>query len=133
MAELRVGKVLAFALANKAELISAFTVGLLAFYLDLARSNPLGDIPGPFLARFTKLWLAKQYCAGHYEQTNITLHEKYGRPDLPWGHANWPNLFNILDPRTHGRDQQRIAKPYAMSSLVGYEAHVDDCTNIFKA
>jgi hypothetical protein len=44
---------------------------------DLMR-DPLRDIPGPFLARFTRLWLLRQYVKGKFQKTNLQLHEQYG-------------------------------------------------------
>lgn len=40
--------------------------------------DPLRRVPGPFLARFTRLWLLRQYAKGDYEKTNILLHRKFG-------------------------------------------------------
>ena len=46
---------------------------LLQFILD-----PLRDVPGPFLARFTRLWYFIELYKGSFELTNIELHKKYG-------------------------------------------------------
>lgn len=40
--------------------------------------SPLRSVPGPFLARFGRLWYFRQLYAGNFHQTNITLHQKYG-------------------------------------------------------
>ncbi|KAH7016686.1 hypothetical protein EDB80DRAFT_873425 [Ilyonectria destructans] len=40
--------------------------------------DPLKSQPGPFLARFTRLWLIRQFIWGDYHKTNIELHRKYG-------------------------------------------------------
>lgn len=40
--------------------------------------DPLRDIPGPFLARFTRLWYLLELYKGRFELTNIELHKKYG-------------------------------------------------------
>jgi hypothetical protein len=40
--------------------------------------NPLRDIPGPLLARFTRLWEFKQALAGTMAETLIELHQKHG-------------------------------------------------------
>lgn len=42
--------------------------------------DPLRNVPGPFLARYTRLWLLRQYMKGDFEKTNISLHNKYGTP-----------------------------------------------------
>ena len=46
---------------------------LLQFTLD-----PLRDIPGPLLARFTRLWYFIEIYKGSFELTEIELHKKYG-------------------------------------------------------
>jgi hypothetical protein len=53
---------------------AAFVIYLLVqFVLD-----PLRDIPGPFLARFTRLWYFIEIYMGSFELTEIELHKKYG-------------------------------------------------------
>lgn len=34
--------------------------------------------PGPFLARFTDLWLASRQIKGDFQTENVELHKKYG-------------------------------------------------------
>lgn len=46
---------------------------LLQFILD-----PLRNIPGPFFARFTRLWYFIEIYKGRFELTEIELHKKYG-------------------------------------------------------
>ncbi|KAJ4509695.1 Pisatin demethylase [Exophiala dermatitidis] len=40
--------------------------------------DPLRDVPGPFWARFTRLWYLKEIAGGRFEKTNVQLHNKYG-------------------------------------------------------
>lgn len=40
--------------------------------------DPLHSIPGPWAARFTRLWYFYQIYRGTYERVNITLHKRYG-------------------------------------------------------
>ncbi|PKY06141.1 pisatin demethylase [Aspergillus campestris IBT 28561] len=40
--------------------------------------DPLRRVPGPWLARFTRLWELVQICGGHFEQINLDLHRRYG-------------------------------------------------------
>jgi hypothetical protein len=47
--------------------------GLLQYLLD-----PLRSLPGPFLARFSRLWYFFELYKGSFEETNIELHKKYG-------------------------------------------------------
>ncbi|KAL3454831.1 cytochrome P450 [Aspergillus insuetus] len=107
-------------------------------------TDPLLDISAPFLARFTRLWLAYQYATGQYGQTNIQLHRRYGRIG-----RIAPNQYSIDDPsalkvlyghgsqlhkpRSHGAMRRKLAKPYAMSSLVGCEPYVNECAGLLKS
>lgn len=54
-------------------IVILFVYFLLQYILD-----PLRDIPGPFLARFTRLWYFLEIYKGTYELTDIELHKKYG-------------------------------------------------------
>ncbi|KAL0937232.1 cytochrome p450 pisatin [Colletotrichum truncatum] len=59
----------------------AVPIFLLLFILSRALRallDPLRKQPGPFAARFTRLWLLRQYTRGDYRKTNIELHKKYG-------------------------------------------------------
>ncbi|TVY12611.1 Pisatin demethylase [Lachnellula arida] len=40
--------------------------------------DPLRHLPGPRIARFTRLWYLYQIYQGRFEQVNIELHRKYG-------------------------------------------------------
>lgn len=40
--------------------------------------TPIRDIPGPFLASFSKLWQVYQLWKGHIEEELIYLHKKHG-------------------------------------------------------
>jgi hypothetical protein len=50
---------------------------VLYFIVDFIR-DPLRDIPGPVLARFTRLWYFIEIYKGSFEVTNVELHKKYG-------------------------------------------------------
>lgn len=41
-------------------------------------ASPLRGIPGPFTARFSRLWYFNRVNKGHFEKDNTTLHKKYG-------------------------------------------------------
>lgn len=53
--------------------VSILIYGLLQYTLD-----PLRSIPGPFLARFSRLWYTLEIYKGSFEETNIELHRRYG-------------------------------------------------------
>ena len=40
--------------------------------------DPLREVPGPCLARFTRLWYFIEIYKGGFELTEIELHKKYG-------------------------------------------------------
>src|SRR5271168_328983 len=50
---------------------------ILYFIIDFIK-DPLRDIPGPLLARFTRLWYFIEIYKGSFELTNVELHKKYG-------------------------------------------------------
>ncbi|KAK4690313.1 hypothetical protein P7C71_g6448, partial [Lecanoromycetidae sp. Uapishka_2] len=58
-----------------------------------AYATPLRSVPGPFLAKFTRLWLAKAIASRKFDQINIELHRKYG-PVVRIA----PNEYSIDDP-----------------------------------
>ncbi|KAK5058837.1 hypothetical protein LTR84_011101 [Exophiala bonariae] len=43
-----------------------------------ALATPLRDLPGPFTARFTRLWYLKNVWRGDFEKVNVRLHQRYG-------------------------------------------------------
>lgn len=40
--------------------------------------HPLANVPGPFLASFSRLWMVKHSHDGNMHRTMIAMHEKYG-------------------------------------------------------
>ncbi|KAL2864771.1 cytochrome P450 [Aspergillus lucknowensis] len=51
---------------------------LVTFFYTSYTSRSLFSIPGPFWARFSRLWYFHRVWKGHFEEDNIHLHEKYG-------------------------------------------------------
>ncbi|RDW71427.1 hypothetical protein BP6252_07990 [Coleophoma cylindrospora] len=51
---------------------------LLAYYILPVLLDPLREIPGPFLARFSRLWYFLEIYKGSYEITDIDLHKRHG-------------------------------------------------------
>ncbi|KAF4458285.1 Cytochrome P450, partial [Fusarium albosuccineum] len=121
-------------------------------------TSPLRNIPGPFLARFSRLWYLYQSYAGNFHLKNIELHRKHGRivrlapntysisePDKTvygagsrfeknawyeaWKHPD-PKSFTLFADRNikrHNDSRRRVQNLYSMSTLVSYEAPVNDC------
>lgn len=69
------------------------TVFYFLYSLYAALSSPLRSVPGPFLARFTRLWYLRRVSKGQFEKENIALHRKYG-PIV----RLTPNMYSIDAP-----------------------------------
>lgn len=67
--------------------------GLYAVYTLLAALlDPCRKVPGPFLARFTRLWYFHKVWQGKFEEVNIALHKQHG-PVVRLA----PNMYSIDD------------------------------------
>ena len=64
--------------------------------------DPLRDIPGPFFARFTTLWMVRYFIKGDFEQINVALHAQYGKLRA---------LFSVKPGRSKAK-QSRTNCPY---------------------
>lgn len=80
-------------------LVVALGCGRALYAIVSAAISPTRRIPGPFLARFTRLWYFHSVWTGQHEKTNIALHRKYakGRFHAPIVRPG-PNLFPIIEP-----------------------------------
>lgn len=57
-----------------------------------AYSLPLSDIPGPWIAKFTRLWLMQAISTRSWDKINIRLHRQYGGfKTLSWYTLELPN------------------------------------------
>ena len=52
---------------------------LIIHSISSALLSPLRQQPGPFFARFSRLWYLEKVWRGDFESTNIGLHKKYGK------------------------------------------------------
>ncbi|KAK5553515.1 hypothetical protein LTR46_008490 [Exophiala xenobiotica] len=59
-------------------MLSAAVVGLLLRSLYLHLSSPLSRVPGPFIAKFSRWWLAYHGWRGDFHRLLTSLHERYG-------------------------------------------------------
>lgn len=69
--------------------------GVIFWALYTARKtylDPLRDVDGPLIARFSGLWYLKKIFDGKFELVNITLHKEYG-PVVRIA----PNVYSIDD------------------------------------
>lgn len=58
--------------------VGSFLGLFFVYYLFAYLRDPLRSVPGPFWARFTRLWYLKQVAGGHFEKTNVELHRRHG-------------------------------------------------------
>lgn len=85
-----------------------------------AYATPLRSVPGPFLAKFTRLWLAKAIASRKFDKINIELHRKYG-PVVRIA----PNEYSINDPDAaniiyRSRDQLLKVPPFISQSIASH-------------
>ena len=59
--------------------IGVITISLLLYDTYRVVSDPLRKVPGPFWARYTRLWEVYHVRKGHFHSLNVELHEKYGK------------------------------------------------------
>ncbi|RAH56334.1 cytochrome P450 [Aspergillus piperis CBS 112811] len=59
--------------------LSALALGLVLWVFVRRALSTDRDIPGPFLARFTRLWYLRQMTRGDFQYTNIRLHRDHGK------------------------------------------------------
>jgi uncharacterized membrane protein len=59
-------------------LVLLFSSIFILYFLLQYTLDPLRDIPGPFLTRFTRWWYFFEIYKGSFEVTNVGLHKKYG-------------------------------------------------------
>lgn len=74
---------LAFEVSPQSALLLLF-LSLTTFYFVWAVYSllwhPYADIPGPFWAKVSRLWLARQVLRGDIDKIQRALHETHGRP-----------------------------------------------------
>ncbi|KAI1868030.1 uncharacterized protein JN550_006518 [Neoarthrinium moseri] len=73
-------------------LVSCLLGTRLILYVYQLLASPLWSIPGPWPARFTKLWYFWKLRGGHFEAVNKDLHDKYG-PIVRYA----PNRYSFND------------------------------------
>lgn len=97
------------ALASLALLVPFVAI---VFRIWRALATPLRDIPGPFAARFTRLWYLKNVWRGDFEKVNVRLHDRYG-PIVRIA----PNEYSIDDSEAskiiygHGTSFTKVPSP----------------------
>ncbi|PYH93221.1 cytochrome P450 [Aspergillus ellipticus CBS 707.79] len=59
--------------------VSAVVLGIFLIVVLRRGLSQDRDIPGPFLARFSRLWYMRQMIRGDFQYTNIRLHQDHGK------------------------------------------------------
>ena len=73
-----------------------FCLAILPWFIQTlynAYATPLRGVPGPWLAKFTRIWLFRAINSRKFERINLHLHQKYG-PVVRIA----PNEYSIDDP-----------------------------------
>ncbi|KAK4051579.1 hypothetical protein OIV83_002719 [Microbotryomycetes sp. JL201] len=129
----------------------AFTVYLILRTIYLVTLHPLASVPGPWLARISDVWKARETAKGRYVTSLRRAHEKWGRivrigpnevsvvapEDLKqmYGHGTrWTKgpfypawsigergHFSHTDPHLHGLGRRAVAAAYSTNNLLGLE------------
>lgn len=106
--------------------ISVGAVLVLAVFKILCRvysalSSPLRDAPGPFMARFTRLWKLSAIYGGRFEEINVQLHQKYGLTSRnSCGSAlDLPDFFSLGPIVRIAPNEYSIDDPDAVSIIYG--------------
>ncbi|KAG7527828.1 hypothetical protein FFLO_06571 [Filobasidium floriforme] len=133
---------------------SAAMILLLTFSLSPERK--LDKYPGPLLAKFSRLWLARQAGRGNRFQVVHELHKKYGSfvrlaPDhisissplaipIVYGHGTGftkadfydafvsirRGLFNTRDRKEHTRKRKIVSHVFSQKNVLEFEEHIQD-------
>ncbi|KIN06832.1 hypothetical protein OIDMADRAFT_111123 [Oidiodendron maius Zn] len=146
-------------------LLSPYTipVAILLFYLIpyLTSNTSIRDIPGPFAAKFTNLWLLVQARRGERYKSVDEAHKKYGKlvriqPNhvsiadssaipLIYGHGNGflksdyydvfvsirRGLFNTRDRTEHTRKRKTISHTFSTKSVGQFETYMQQNLELF--
>ena len=59
-------------------MLACWAIFVIAQTLLKAYRPPLSDIPGPWIAKFTKVWLLRAISSRSWNKINPSLHRQYG-------------------------------------------------------
>ncbi|KAI3550425.1 hypothetical protein CABS03_05602 [Colletotrichum abscissum] len=153
----------AFTLTPWISVLLLFLVILIWASVDVITEtfSSLRKLPGPFEARFSRLWYFRHVRDGNFHHRNIQLHEKYVRiapkqysindPAViktiygigkgfiksAWYEASspvglpWQDLFTDRDGARHAANRRLVANLYSVTSLRAMEPDVEDCLRVF--
>ena len=63
--------------------LACWSIFATARTLIKAYRSPLSDVPGPWIARFTRFWLLRAINTRSWEKINIRLHREHGEYETP--------------------------------------------------
>ncbi|KAJ6004050.1 hypothetical protein N7522_005695 [Penicillium canescens] len=148
---------------NSLKLYSAYVIlaVLLLRLLTNRYKRGLRDIPGPTLAKYSRLWKLHSVWKGDHHLTDIDLHRKHGplvrigpnhisvgdpnaipiiyglnkgfTKSISWNKKPQMNLFSTRDEIYHRNQKRNIANAYSLTSLLEMEPAVDSCTAMFTS
>lgn len=153
---------------NLWQLIVAALCAFVLYSIVSAATSPTRQIPGPFLARFTRLWYLHSVWKGNHRYDAHKLHRKYATDSYYAPMVRLaPNLFSIMDAdkrvygigskmqksswykawsppapdkytlfsdqdiHRHNSSRRKFQSIYSLTSVLGYEKYVEDCTAMF--
>lgn len=128
---------------------------LLIYFLQRFLNDPLRRIPGPFIARFTNLWIVAQCRLLRRSQVVVNMHRKYGKfvrispnhisisdPKAMqeiYGHKAAftkgpfydaffqvrPVIFTARDPKVHSIKRKYLNAGFSARALTAFESRMD--------
>lgn len=93
-------------------LVLSLPLTWLTYKVYAVLTDDLRSVPGPFWARFTRLWYLNAVKKGDFENTNIELHRKHGW----WNHIHYPSKTDRVEAQSSGWDRTCIASASKMPS-----------------
>lgn len=86
-------------------------LGLLTLCIWRLYLHPLSDVPGPFAARLTRLWLIFRILKGDQNLTLVRMHDKYGEYGNFLLKRKPTNLWSTIRTLPSGRSQRGERQP----------------------
>ncbi|ETN43130.1 uncharacterized protein HMPREF1541_02288 [Cyphellophora europaea CBS 101466] len=101
---------------------------VLTFSLLRAAISPLRRLPGPALARFTRLWYFKAAASRRFEHVNIRLHQQHGILIFVGSIVRIaPNQYSLDDPEAvkviYGHGTEFIKSPWYSAAVAPGQSH----------
>ncbi|RGP66706.1 hypothetical protein FSPOR_6446 [Fusarium sporotrichioides] len=109
--------------------------------------SPLRNVPGPALARLTRLWEClltsgrgpvvrigpNRYIFNTPEAMKTIYAPGGGFRKSDWYSVGGDNLFSMRDEKRHATRRRKVAQLYTMSTMVNYEGAVDEVNSLLTS